>query len=116
MQAASLRANKIVARAAQVALPNMFLWFTMLQRTSANLPNHQNVQFRASTSDFMNRSGGFSGNDLLTLKYGTTDGGHTFTASAVDFGLNSENLWGVMDTKRAYSGRLRQNYRAVAKI
>ena len=65
----------------------------------------QNVEFRASAFDFMNHSlWGFSGNDLLTLKYNTADNGQTFTTNAATLGLASTSLWGVMDQKAPYSG------------
>ncbi len=64
----------------------------------------QNVEFRASAFDFMNHSlWGFSGNNLLTLKYGTQDGGQTFYTNNNILGV-SESKWGVMDQKSPYSG------------
>jgi len=65
----------------------------------------QNVEFRASAFDFLNHSlWGFSGNNLLALKYKTADGGQSFTTDAATLGLSSTNLWGVMDQKSPYSG------------
>ena len=69
------------------------------------LTEHQNVQFRASAFAFMNHSlWGFSGNNLLTLKYNTSDGGHTFTTNKDILGLKDVNQWGVMNQKSPYSG------------
>ena len=69
-----------------------------------NLPKHESVQFRASAFDFMNHSlWGFSGNDLLTLKYGTQDGGHSFYTNSNLLGV-AENTWGTMNQKSPYSG------------
>jgi hypothetical protein len=69
-----------------------------------NITERQNVEFRASAFDFMNHSlWGFSGNNLLTLKYGTQDGGHTFYTNSNILGV-AENTWGVMNQKSPYSG------------
>jgi Carboxypeptidase regulatory-like domain len=69
-----------------------------------NLTKRQSVQFRASAFDFMNHSlWGFSGNDLLTLKYGTQDGGHSFYTNSNLLGV-AENTWGTMNQKSPYSG------------
>ena len=62
------------------------------------------MQFRASAFDFMNHSlWGFSGNNLLTLKYATKDGGHTFYTSDNILGVK-QNAWGIMNQKSPYSG------------
>lgn len=69
-----------------------------------SITKRQNVQFRASAFDFMNHSlWGFSGNDLLTLKYGTQDGGHSFYTNSNLLGV-AENTWGTMNQKSPYSG------------
>ncbi len=68
------------------------------------ITERQNVQFRASAFDFMNHSlWGFSGNNLLTLKYATKDGGKTFYTSDSILGV-SQSKWGVMNQKSPYSG------------
>lgn len=77
-----------------------------------NITERQNVQFRASAFDFMNHSlWGFSGNNLLTLKYGTQDGGHTFYTNSSILGVNAtggcgadSDVWGCMNQKSPYSG------------
>jgi len=77
-----------------------------------NITERQNLQFRASAFDFMNHSlWGFSGNDLVTLKYGTQDGGHTFYTNSTILGVNAtgscgadSNVWGCMNQKAPYSG------------
>ena len=64
----------------------------------------QNVEFRASAFDFMNHSlWGFSGNNYLTLKYGTQDGGHTFYTNSNLLGVN-QSTWGIENQKAPYSG------------
>jgi len=69
-----------------------------------DITKRQSVQFRASAFDFMNHSlWGFSGNDLLTLKYGTQDGGHSFYTNSNLLGV-AENTWGTMNQKSPYSG------------
>ncbi len=69
-----------------------------------NITERQNVELRASAFDFMNHSlWGFSGNNLLTLKYQTNDGGHTFLTNSSILGVN-QSAWGVMNQKSPYSG------------
>ncbi len=64
----------------------------------------QNVELRASAFDFMNHSlWGFSGNNYLTLKYGTQDGGHTFYTNSNLLGVN-QSAWGIENQKAPYSG------------
>jgi Carboxypeptidase regulatory-like domain len=64
----------------------------------------QNVQFRASAFDFMNHSlWGLSGNNLLSLKYATKDGGHTFYTNDSILGVK-QTAWGIMNQKSPYSG------------
>ncbi len=68
------------------------------------ITQRQNVEFRASAFDFMNHSlWGYSGNNLLTLKYGTQDGGHSFYTNSNILGV-PQNTWGVMNQKSPYSG------------
>jgi hypothetical protein len=68
------------------------------------ITERQNVQFRASAFDFMNHSlWGFSGNNLLTLKLATKDGGKSFYTNDNILGV-SQSKWGVMDQKFPYSG------------
>jgi hypothetical protein len=54
---------------------------------------------------------GFSGNNLLTLKYGTQDGGHTFYTNSNILGVSTtgscgagSDVWGCMNQKSPYSG------------
>ena len=68
------------------------------------ITQRQNLEFRASAFDFMNHSlWGYSGNNLLTLKYGTQDGGHSFYTNSNILGV-AQNTWGVMNQKSPYSG------------
>jgi hypothetical protein len=46
---------------------------------------------------------GFSGNNLLSLKYATKDGGHTFYTSDNILGVK-QTAWGIMNQKSPYSG------------
>ena len=61
---------------------------------------------RASAFDFMNHSlWGFSQNNLLTLKMGTSDGGKSFYTNDSLLGINtSQTPWGTMNQKFPYSG------------
>ena len=73
----------------------------------------QNVEFRASVFDFMNHAlWGSTGGNLLTLKYDTADGGHSYTSSSSLLGVPESGpcttsgtaAWGCENQKYPYSG------------
>lgn len=78
-----------------------------------NITERQNVEFRASAFDFMNHAlWGSTGGNLLTLKYDTPDGGHSYTSSSALLGVpesgscstSGSAAWGCMNQKYPYSG------------
>ena len=77
-----------------------------------NITERQNVEFRASAFDFMNHPlWGSTGGNLLSLKYDTPDGGHTYTSSSALLGVPESGActttgtaaWGCMNQKYPYS-------------
>lgn len=77
-----------------------------------NITEQQNVEFRASAFNFMNHPlWGSTGGNLLTLKYTTPDGGHTYTSSSALLGVpesgpcttSGSSAWGCMNQKYPYS-------------
>jgi len=78
-----------------------------------NITEHQNVEFRAAAFDFMNHSlWGLSGNNLISLLYTTSDGGHTFKPDTASYGgvqLSGScspggQVFGCENEKSPYSG------------
>jgi hypothetical protein len=77
-----------------------------------NITERQTVEFRASAFNFVNHPlWGSTGGNLLSLKYDTPDGGHTYTSSSSLLGVPESGpctttgtaAWGCMNQKYPYS-------------